>query len=161
MNADGVFHAAGVAAGKRGGDGNIAAASSGEDTFVAGLEAGLAEAQAAKLVFLVGIGAANVKKNFWTKVVEHASYCGEQRGQVLFILDAVIERQIEIGGRFVSGIVIFLMDRECEDGSVVAEDVSGAVAVVDIGIHDDGFFDGVVGLQTADGYGDVMDGAKE
>jgi len=157
VNADGVSHAAGVPAGKGGCDGNVAAASGEEDAFVASFEAGLTEAQAAKLVFFVRIGSPNVKKNFRTKVIEYTSYGGEQGGQVFFIFDAVLERQIEIGGWFVSGIVIFLMNGQRENGGIVAENVRGAVAVVDIGIHDDGFFDGVIGLQAADGYGDVMD----
>src|SRR5882762_2416105 len=48
------------------------------------------------------------------------------------------------------------MDGEGENGIVVAENVSGAVAVVNVGIDDDSLFDEAVGLQTANGDCDIV-----
>ena len=54
------------------------------------------------------------------------------------------------------GIVVLLMDREREDGIVVPKNVGGSVAVVDVGIDDDGLFDEAVGLQAADGDSNIV-----
>src|SRR5258708_14023283 len=62
--------------------------------------------------------------------------------------------------RFVGGVVVQLVDGEGEDGIVLAEDGGGAVAVVDVGVDDHGAGDFVAGLQGADGYGYVVDGAE-
>ena len=62
--------------------------------------------------------------------------------------------------RFVGRVVVHLMDREREDGIVLAEDGGGAVAMVDVGIyhHRAGYF--FSGLESADGYGYIVDGAE-
>src|SRR5260370_42588638 len=62
--------------------------------------------------------------------------------------------------RFVGGVVVQLVDGEGEDGIVLAEDGGGAVAVVDVGVNDHGAEDFFAGLQGADGYGYVVDGAE-
>src|ERR1700722_6380747 len=62
--------------------------------------------------------------------------------------------------RFVGRVVIELVDGEGEDGIVLVEDGGGAVAVVDVSIHDHGAGDFVAGLQGADGYGYIVDGAE-
>src|SRR6266404_6709874 len=52
------------------------------------------------------------------------------------------------------------MDGEGENGIIIAKYVSSAVAVVDVGVDDDGPFDEAVGLQTANGDGDIVDRAE-
>src|SRR5262249_1807900 len=52
------------------------------------------------------------------------------------------------------------MDGEGEDGAVVAKDVRGAVAVVDVGVDDDGFLDSALPLQAANGNRHIVNRAK-
>src|SRR5258708_11148253 len=62
--------------------------------------------------------------------------------------------------RFVGRVIVELVDGEGEDGIVFAEDGGGAVAVVDVGVyhHRAGYF--FSGLESADGYGYIVDGAE-
>ena len=53
-----------------------------------------------------------------------------------------------------------LVDRKSEDGIVVTKNVSGAIAVVDVGIDDNRFFDEAVSLKAANGDGDIVYGAE-
>src|SRR5689334_6689066 len=62
--------------------------------------------------------------------------------------------------RLVGGIVVVLVNGEGEDGIVFAEDGGGAVAVMDVGVDDHGADDFVAGLQGANGYGYIVDGAE-
>jgi len=48
------------------------------------------------------------------------------------------------------------MNRKGKNGIIVAEDVGSAVAVMDVGVDDDGFFYCGVRLQTSNGYRDVV-----
>src|SRR5262249_53663122 len=131
-----------------------------EHTFVAGLETGLTQVQPAKLILNVGIGSANVKHNFRAKVVEYAAYGRKQRGQILFIFDAIIEREIQVRRRLVSRIVVFLMDGEGEEGVVGKKNVRRAVAVVDVGIDNIVFFDSPLRLQAANANRHIVNRAK-
>ena len=72
VDLDGVFDAAGVAAGESGGHGNVAGASELEDAFVASLQASFGEAEAAELVFAKWVGATDVKQNIGTKFIERS-----------------------------------------------------------------------------------------
>src|SRR5258707_15854523 len=62
--------------------------------------------------------------------------------------------------RLVGRVIVELVDGEGEDGIVFAEDGGGAVAVVDVGVyhHRAGYF--FSGLECADGYGYIVDGAE-
>ena len=57
-------------------------------------------------------------------------------------------------------VIVELVDGEGEDGIVFAEDGGGAVAVMDVGVyhHRAGYF--FSGLESADGYGYIVDGAE-
>jgi len=70
MNLNGVFHAAGVAAGQRRCDRNAAAPRFLEHAAVALFQPGLAERKTAELVLTVRIGTADVKKNVRLKLVQ-------------------------------------------------------------------------------------------
>ena len=52
------------------------------------------------------------------------------------------------------------MNREREDGIVFCENGGSAVTVMNVSIDDHGLADGAIGLQPANGYGNVMNGAK-
>ena len=160
MDADGVFDAAGIAASERRDDGDVAVTGGLEDPLVASLEAGLCQAQATELVFTKRIGPANVEKNIGAKFVERSFYCRQENCQVFLVSHAIVEAEIEIGRGFVSRIVIFLMDGKREDGIVLAKNMGSAVAVVDVGIHDYGFLDQAIGLQTPDSHRYIMDSAE-
>jgi hypothetical protein len=51
---------------------------------------------------------------------------------------------------------VLLVDGKSEDGIVVAENVSGAVALMNVGVHDDSVLDEFIALQAADSDGDVV-----
>jgi len=55
---------------------------------------------------------------------------------------------------------VLLMNGEGEDGMVAGENEGGAVALVDIGIYNDDFARGAIGLKAANCYGDIMNGAE-
>ncbi len=57
-------------------------------------------------------------------------------------------------------VIVELVDGDGEDGIVFAEDGGGAVAVMDVGVHDHGAGNFVAGLECADGYGYIVDGAE-
>ena len=112
------------------------------------------------MVFAVGICATDIEQHVRVKGFDGFFNGGEKCGQVFFVGDAIFEIQIEGGMRFVGGVVVLLMNGEGEDGIVLAEDGSGAIAVVDVGVHDHGAGDFVAGLQRANGDGYIVDGAE-
>ena len=112
------------------------------------------------MVFAVGVCSAHVEEDVRLKVCDGFFYGGEECGQIFFVGYAVFEIEIERGVRFVGRVIVELMDGESEDGSVFVENGGGAVAMVDVGVDDDGAGNFFAGLQSADGYGYVVDGAE-
>ena len=160
MDGDGVFDAAGVAAGEGNDDGDPAAHGGSKDGFVAGEESGEGEVEAAELIVVVGVGAGDVEDDIGGEGGEGAFDGGCEDGEVLFVADAVGEGEVEVGGRFDRGVVVLLVDGEGEDGGVGGEDGGGAVAVVDVGIDDHGAGNQAFGLEGADGDGNVVEGTE-
>lgn len=112
------------------------------------------------MIFAVGVCSAYVEEDVGLELLDGFFYRGEERGQIFFVGYAVFEIEIERGMGLVGGVVVELVDGEGEDRIVFGENGGGAVAVMDVGIHDHGAGDFVAGLERADGYGYVVDGAE-
>ncbi len=112
------------------------------------------------MVFAVGIRTTHIEENVGDESVEGCADGREKCVEILGVADVVGHVEVDVGGRFVGGIVVELVDGESEDGRIVGEDGGGAVAMVDVGVDDDGFADGGVGLEAADGDGDIVNGAE-
>ena len=69
-------------------------------------------------------------------------------------------REIEISKAVSRRIIVYLMDREREDGVIFREDRRCSVAVMNIRIHDHRFYESPVGLQVPDGDGDIVNHAE-
>jgi len=96
VDADGVFHAAGIAAGQCCGHGDVAAARELKNTFIAGLQAGFCQAQAAELIFAEGVGTTYVEKNVRAEFLEGFFDGGEKKGEIFLVFYTIVEIQIQI-----------------------------------------------------------------
>ena len=160
VDTDSVFDAASVAAGERDGDGDAEAAGVLENNRVAAAKAFESEREAAKLIFAVGVGAAEVEEQVGVEIVERVHKIFLEDGDVIVVVGAIGEMEVDVRGRLGHGVVVFLMDGESEDVGISGEDAGSAVALVDIGVDDHDGADGAIGLEAADGNGDVVDHAE-
>jgi hypothetical protein len=183
VDLDGVCYVASVAAGEGDGDGDaplrcapflrqgpsfLRASRQGgksssdlpEDEGVAPAEAIHGESEATELVFAVGVGAGDIEDEIGVEFSEGAREVRVEDGEIVFVTDAVGEIGVEIRGRLRFGVIVFLVDGKSEDGGIAGEDGGGAVALMDVGVNDHGGLDGAVGLQAANGDGDVVDDAE-
>src|SRR5579871_4627584 len=63
-------------------------------------------------------------------------------------------------GRFFGWIIVELVKREGQNACVARENCRSAVAVVDVEVDNEGTLNGSVVLKSADGDGNVVDGAE-
>ena len=78
----------------------------------------------------------------------------------MFVADAIGEIHVQIRRRLRVGIIIFLMQRQGENTLIAGEDGRGAVPLVHIRIDDQNSLERAVGLQSADGHGNIVDHAE-
>src|SRR5205823_4991815 len=100
-------------------------------------------------------GASDVEQNVGAKFVQRLFHRGKKRTQIFVVIRAIHHIKVDARRRLVRGVIVFLMDGDGEDGIISVKNGGGAVAVVDVSVDDDGFADGFVGLQAADGDGDI------
>src|SRR5579863_10673428 len=131
-----------------------------EDEGVAATKAFDSEGEAAELVFAIGVSAGDVEDEIGMKFGEGTDEVRFEDSEIVFVGDAVGQIGVETRGRLAFRIIVFLMNRESENGGVVRENCGGAVALVHIGVDDHGGFDGAVVPEAANGDGDVMDDAE-
>lgn len=81
-----------------------------EDEVVAAAQAVDGERKAAKLVFVIRIGAGDVEDEVRVKVVEGADQMRVEDGEIVFVAEAVGKVGVEIRGRLGFGIVMLLVD---------------------------------------------------
>src|ERR1700676_4941180 len=160
VNAHGVFDAASVTAGENGYDGNAALAGGFKNAAGALLQTFFCQHEAAELIFAERIGAADVEERIGRKLVKRLLDGRDECAEILVVVDTVGHVQIERRGWLVGGVVVFLMDGEREDCWIVREDRRRAITVMHVGIDYNGFANGAIGLQAADGYGDIVNGAE-
>ena len=68
--------------------------------------------------------------------LHHAGQRARECRQIPVIGSAVLEPDVEIAPRLEHRVVVLLVDREREDTRIALEDHRGAVAVVDVAVHD-------------------------
>src|SRR2546422_556842 len=70
-----------------------------------------------------------------------------ERGQILVVSRAVLERDVEIAGLFPERKILCAVEREGEDSRLVAKDRGGSIALMHVAVDDGGAADRAVAQQ--------------
>src|SRR4029079_3728898 len=81
-------------------------------------------------------------------------------GQVLVISATILELDVERARHLRERVIASTMHAEGEDPIVVGENGVGAVALVNIEVHDDGPIDAPLGLERTDCDGHIVENAE-
>jgi hypothetical protein len=138
------------------GDGQIAGGA--HDHAVALFETSGSETEAAEAIGGERVDAGLVEDEVWVEI-RHLWEKGGEGAEVFVVGDAGVEFDVDGTLLLAQREVGFAVNRDGEDGRVVAEDVSGAVALVDVEIED-GDAGNFVLLQAARGDRDVVEDAE-
>lgn len=160
MDADGVFHKACIAPRERRRDGNSMLAGFFKHFAVPQHQALLRQGQSTELVFTIRVCTANVKNHVRTKLIECGLHGGDERSEIFVVVGTIPHVQIDGRRRFMRRIVVLLMDRERKDTSVIAKNCRSAIAMVDVGIDDEGLANRAVRLKAPYRNGDIVDGTE-
>src|SRR5713226_5259677 len=160
MDAYGVFHTMCIAPRECRRDGNSTLAGFFKHFAVPQHQALLRQRQSTELVFTIRVCTANVKNHVRMKLIECGLHRGDQRSEIFVVVSTIPHMQIDGRRRFMRRIVALLMDRERKDTAVIAKNCRSAIAMVDIGIDDEGLANRVVRLKAPYRNGDIVDGAE-
>lgn len=111
------------------------------------------------MVLAVGVGAGEVKEEIGSEA--HRDFERAQEAIEIFaIFDVVREIDIDRRGRPLTRIVVELVEGQRQHGAIACKNRSRTVAVMNVAIHDQRFFDQPLVLERTDGDGNIVDGAE-
>src|SRR6202790_762894 len=160
MNPNRVFNAPRISPGQSGRNRNPPPPHLFKHSAVTSLQSVLGQRQSTKLVLTKRIRPANIKKYLRLKSVQRGLYRRNQRAKIFVIVNAVRHLQIYIRGRLESRIIIFLMDRERENRSVISKNRRRPVPLMHVRINNNGFSNRSIKLQPSNRHRNIMNRAK-
>ena len=123
------------------------------------LETIRAQGQTSQLIFPKRIGACQIKKQI-RREAHGNSERPSQPIEIFMVANSIAQVDVDGGRRLLAGIVVELMQRQCENASVAGKDGRGAVAVVHITIHDERSIDQRFVLESANRDRNIVDRAE-
>src|ERR1035438_5751826 len=94
------------------------------------------------------VGPRHVEDQLRTEHLESGAVPAAEAVQVFVIGHAIVQVNVEAGGRLMRGVVVVLVNRERKHRSIAGEDGRGAVAVMDVAIDHHGALDEPIALRS-------------
>jgi hypothetical protein len=92
--------------------------------------------------------------------VEHVRQMMAQRGEILIVAGAIVERDVEVADFLAERKVMSAVEREGEHRRLAVEDCGGAVSLVDVAIDDGRAGDRAIAQQDSSRDRDVVEHAE-
>src|SRR5229473_953733 len=118
-----------------------------------------AQRQAPQLIFPVRVGARQIKEQVRSEAHGY-SEGSSQPIEIFIVANSVAQVDVDGGRQLLAGIVVELMQRQCENPPVAGKDGRRAVALVHVAVHDEGPLDQRFVLQRANGDRNIVDRAE-
>src|SRR5260370_35383965 len=99
-----------VSAGQRACFGNAPAARFLKSPAIALLQSALRQRQSAQLILTEWVRARDIKQKLGTKIIERLLHGRQQRAEIFIAVNAIHHVEIDVRGRLVRAVVVFLAD---------------------------------------------------
>ena len=160
VDIDGVAHVLGVAAREHDADACAGAEQAVEHELVAGAQPGLGEREAAEAVALPRVRAREVERDLGRAAAQGDVERAVERLEVVGVAGAAGEVDVEVGGDALERVVARAVQRDRERVRVGAEEVGGAVALVDVAVDHERALGEAARAQLAERRHDVVEQAE-